>query len=364
MRRAAARLDLGRSAADCPPQSRRGQSGGVQKILITGSAGFIGFHLARQLLAAGHRVHGLDGMTPYYDVTLKRQRHAMLHQMPGFTATEAMLEDVATLDRIGDDFAPDVILHLAAQAGVRYSLTNPRSYIETNFTGSFNVLELARRHRVKHLLIASTSSVYGANPEMPFHETDRTDHPLTVYAATKKAVEALSHSYAHLWGLPVTLFRFFTVYGAWGRPDLAYFKFAKAILQDQPIDVYNQGQLWRDFTAVEDLVEGVTRLLPLAPPLPSDRNAPIEGDSLSPVAPWRVVNVGNSDKVHLMDFIRTLETLLGRKAILNLMPMQPGDVPATWADCTLLERLTGFRPRTDLATGLKPFVDWYIDHHR
>lgn len=336
----------------------------MQKILITGSAGFIGFHLARHLLAAGHRVHGYDGMTPYYDVKLKEKRHAILKAMPGFTATQAMVEDAATLDRVGADFAPDVIIHLAAQAGVRYSLTHPRSYIETNFTGSFNVLELAKRQKVKHLLIASTSSVYGANPEMPFHETDRTDHPLTVYAATKKAVEALSHSYAHLWDLPVTLFRFFTVYGAWGRPDLAYFKFAKAILQGQPIDVYNNGELWRDFTAVEDLVEGVGRLIPLAPQTPAARGTPVDGDSLSPVAPHRIVNVGNSDKVHLMEFIGTLETLLGRKAICNFLPMQPGDVPATWADCSLLERLTGFRPETDLATGLGRFVDWYREYTR
>ena len=336
----------------------------MQKILITGSAGFIGFHLARHLLAAGHRVHGYDGMTPYYDVSLKEKRHAILKAMPGFTATQAMVEDVATLDRVGGDFAPDVIIHLAAQAGVRYSLTHPRSYIETNFTGSFNVLELAKRCRVKHLLIASTSSVYGANPEMPFHETDRTDHPLTVYAATKKAVEGLSHSYAHLWDVPVTLFRFFTVYGEWGRPDLAYFKFAKAILQGQPIDVYNNGELWRDFTAVEDLVEGVGRLIPLAPQTPAARGTPVDGDSLSPVAPHRIVNVGNSDKVHLMEFIGTLETLLGRKAICNFLPMQPGDVPATWADCSLLERLTGFRPETDLATGLGRFVDWYRDYTR
>lgn len=336
----------------------------MQKILITGSAGFIGFHLARHLVSAGHAVHGYDGLTPYYDVALKKKRHAILKAMPGFSATEAMVEDVATLDRVGTDFAPDVIIHLAAQAGVRYSLTHPRSYIETNFTGSFNVLELAKRLRVRHLLIASTSSVYGANPKMPFHETDRTDHPLTVYAATKKAVEGLAHSYAHLWDLPVTLFRFFTVYGAWGRPDLAYFKFAKAILQGAPIDVYNHGELWRDFTAVEDLVEGVTRLIPLSPPLLAARGAPVPGDSLSPVAPWRVVNVGNNDKVHLMDFIRTLETLLGRKAICNFLPMQPGDVPATWADCSLLERLTGFRPETDLATGLARFVDWYRDYTR
>ncbi len=336
----------------------------MQKILITGTAGFIGFHLARRLLAAGYRVHGYDGMTPYYDVTLKQKRHALLHQTPGFSATEAMLEDMATLDRTVDDFAPDAIIHLAAQAGVRYSLTHPRSYVETNFTGSFNVLEVARRIGVKHLMIASTSSVYGANPDMPFRETDRTDHPLTVYAATKKAVEGLAHSYAHLWGLPITLFRFFTVYGAWGRPDLAYFKFTDAILQGRPIDVYNHGELWRDFTAVEDLVEGVSRLLPLAPPLPATRDTAIEGDSLSPIAPHRIVNIGNSDRIHLMEFIRTLETLLDRKAICNFLPMQPGDVPATWADCSLLQRLTGFRPGTELATGLKPFVDWYRDYYR
>lgn len=336
----------------------------MERILITGSAGFIGFHLARHLLAAGHRVHGYDGLTPYYDVKLKEKRHAILKAIPAFSATEALVEDAATLDRVGADFTPDVIIHLAAQAGVRYSLTHPRSYIETNFTGSFNVLELAKRQKVRHLLIASTSSVYGANPEMPFHETDRTDHPLTVYAATKKAVEALSHSYAHLWGLPVTLFRFFTVYGAWGRPDLAYFKFAKAILQGEPIDVYNHGELWRDFTAVEDLVEGVSRLIPLVPPAPGARGAPVQGDSLSPVAPHRIVNLGNSDRVHLMEFIRTLETLLGRKAVCNFLPMQPGDVPATWADCSLLERLTGFKPETDLATGLARFVDWYRDYIR
>jgi UDP-glucuronate 4-epimerase len=335
----------------------------VQKILITGSAGFIGFHIARQLLAAGHRVHGFDGMTPYYDVRLKEKRHALLRAMPGFTATEAMLEDMATLETVTSDFAPDAIIHLAAQAGVRYSLTHPRSYVETNFTGSFNVLEVARQAKVKHLMMASTSSVYGANPEMPFHETDQADHPLTVYAATKKAVEALAHSYAHLWGLPVTLFRFFTVYGSWGRPDLAYFKFTEAILKGQPIDVYNNGEMWRDFTAVSDLVEGVSRLLPLAPPLPSARGEAVQGDSLSPIAPWRIVNIGNSDKVHLMDFIRTLEAQLGRKAVCNFLPMQPGDVPATWADCSLLERLTGFRPGTDLATGLKPFVDWYRDYY-
>jgi UDP-glucuronate 4-epimerase len=223
---------------------------------------------------------------------------------------------------------------------------------------------VARRLGVKHLMIASTSSVYGANPQMPFHEIDRTDHPLTVYAATKKAVEVLAHSYSHLWQMPVTLFRFFTVYGTWGRPDLAYVKFVEAILQGRPIDVYNHGELWRDFTAVEDLVEGVSRLMPLAPPGPDGRGPLRAGDSLSPVAPHRIVNIGNSDKVHLMDFIRTIEALTGRQAICNFLPMQPGDVPATWADCTLLQDLTGFRPQTDLRTGMKRFVDWYRHTNR
>jgi UDP-glucuronate 4-epimerase len=331
----------------------------VRKVFITGSAGFIGYHLARHLLQAGFRVHGYDGMSSYYDVALKRKRHAMLLQTPGFSATEAMLEDVLSLDRAMDDFAPDIIIHLAAQAGVRYSLENPRSYLESNVVGSFNVLEAARRLRVTHLLMASTSSVYGANPDMPFHETDRTDAPLTVYAATKKATEALAHSYAHLWHLPVTMFRFFTVYGTWGRPDLAYFKFVDAILQGRQIDVYNRGEMWRDFTAVDDLVEAVRRLIDVIPPRPDAGIAPVEGDSLSPQAPFRIVNIGNSDKVHLMDFIGVIEDLLGRKAICNLLPMQPGDAPATWADASLLHRLTGFQPNTPLRDGLAKFVDWY-----
>jgi UDP-glucuronate 4-epimerase len=335
----------------------------VQKILITGSAGFIGFHLARHLLAAGHRVHGYDGMTPYYDVTMKEQRHAMLMSNPRFTATVAMVEDMAVLTGVAEDFAPEVIIHLAAQAGVRYSLTHPRSYIETNFTGSFNVLEVAKQLKVRHLLIASTSSVYGAAPEMPFRETDRTDHPLTVYAATKKAVEALSHSYAHLWDLPVTLFRFFTVYGAWGRPDLAYFKFVDAILNDRPIDIYNDGEMWRDFTCVDDLVEAIRLLIDVPPVRPEPGEAVPEGDSLSKDAPFRIVNIGNSTKVKLTDFVDAIEEVLGKTAIRNLLPMQKGDVPATWADASLLQRLTGYRPQTDLREGMRRFVDWYRDYY-
>jgi UDP-glucuronate 4-epimerase len=336
----------------------------VRKVFITGTAGFIGFHLARRLLDAGFQVHGYDGMTAYYDVNLKRKRHAMLLQHPNFAATEAMLQDVETLDRVMDGFAPDIIIHLAAQAGVRYSLDDPRSYVETNVTGTFNVLDAAHRLAVSHLLIASTSSVYGANAAMPFRETDKTDEPLTVYAATKKAGEALAHSYAHLWNVPITMFRFFTVYGTWGRPDLAYFKFVNAILKDEPIDVFNHGEMWRDFTSVDDLVEAV-RLLIDVPPVRPDEVAEIEaGDSLSPHAPYRVVNIGNSDKIYLMDFIATIEEVVGKKARYNFLPMQKGDAPATWADCSLLKRLTGYQPKTTLRDGMTQFVAWYRDYYR
>jgi UDP-glucuronate 4-epimerase len=331
----------------------------VRRVFITGSAGFIGYHLARCLLEAGFKVHGYDGITPYYDTTLKRKRHAMLLQHPNFAATEAMLEDVAALDAATDAFAPEIIIHLAAQAGVRYSLENPRSYVESNVVGSFNVLEAARRLGVQHLLFASTSSIYGISDEMPFRETNRTDHPLTIYAATKKAGEAMAHSYAHLWGLPTTMFRFFTVYGSWGRPDLAYFKFVEAILKGQPIDVYNHGQMWRDFTAVDDLVEAVRRLIDVVPPRLAPGEAVPEGDSLSPDAPYRIVNIGNSQKISLMDFIAVVEDLLGRKAIRNYLPMQQGDVPATWADATLLQRLTGYQPATPIREGMAQFVSWY-----
>lgn len=330
-------------------------------VFITGTAGFIGFHLARLLLAEGFGVHGYDGMTDYYDVRLKQRRHAMLRQNEGFTATEALLEDREALARAVDAAKPDVIVHLAGQAGVRYSLENPRAYIETNITGTFNVMELARDHKVRHLLMASTSSVYGANEAMPFRETDKADTPLTIYAATKKANEAMGHSWAHIYGLPITMFRFFTVYGPWGRPDMALFKFTKGILEGTPIDIYNHGDMWRDFTYVEDLVRGI-RLLIDTPPAVPDGPVP-EGDSLSPAAPWRVVNIGNSDKVRLMDFIDAIEQETGRKAIRNYMPMQAGDVPATWADAGLLKSLTGYAPQTPFREGVKRFVAWYRDYY-
>ncbi len=335
----------------------------MRKAFITGTAGFIGFHLARRLLARGWQVHGFDGMTDYYDVTLKQRRHALLLQTPGFAATQAMLEDTAALDAAVDAFRPDVILHLAAQAGVRYSLENPRSYVSANVVGTFNVIEAARRHQVQHLLMASTSSVYGANEEMPFRETDKADGPLTIYAATKKATEAMGHAYAHLWNLPTTMFRFFTVYGPWGRPDMAAFRFVEAILNDRPIDLYNQGEMWRDFTFVDDLVEAICRLIDAVPVRPAPGQAVPDGDSLSREAPFRIVNIGNSDKVKLTDFVAAIEEALGKPAIRNLLPMQTGDVPATWADTGLLRRLTGFAPATGIRDGMRSFVAWYREYY-
>ena len=331
----------------------------MQRVLITGTAGFIGYHLAKLLLDEGFVVHGYDGMTDYYDVHLKQRRHAMLLQNAGFAATEGMLEDRERLDAVADAFTPDVIVHLAAQAGVRYSLENPRAYLDSNVIGTFNVMEVARRLKVKHLLMASTSSVYGANEEMPFAETDKADTQLTIYAATKKATESMGHAYAHLWDLPTTMFRFFTVYGTWGRPDLAYYKFVDAILDDRPIDIYNNGDMYRDFTYVDDLVRGIRLLIDAVPVRPADAAAIEPGDSLSPVAPYRVVNIGNSDKVRLLDFIEAIEQSLGKTAIRNYMPMQMGDVPATWANAELLQRLTGYRPNTDFRQGIARFVEWF-----
>ncbi|MER2536758.1 MAG: NAD-dependent epimerase/dehydratase family protein [Rhizobiaceae bacterium] len=334
------------------------------RVLVTGSAGFIGYHLCALLLREGFTVHGYDGVTDYYDVRLKRRRQQMLLQNAGFSDTEGMLEDMALLSGTVGTFRPDVIVHLAAQAGVRYSLENPRAYVDTNVVGTFNVMECARQAKASHLLMASTSSVYGANEEMPFRETDKADTPLTIYAATKKATEAMGHCYAHLWALPTTMFRFFTVYGPWGRPDMAYFKFAEAILDGRPIDIYNHGDMKRDFTYVEDLVRAIRLLIDAPPPVPEGRGAPIEGDSLSPAAPYRIVNIGNSEPVGLLDFIEAIEDALGVKAVRNYMPMQPGDVPATWAEASLLHALTGYRPRTDVGEGVRRFVEWFVEHRR
>ncbi|MCA1775875.1 MAG: GDP-mannose 4,6-dehydratase [Loktanella sp.] len=333
----------------------------LQRVLITGTAGFIGFHLAKLLLAEGFVVQGYDGMTDYYDVALKQRRHQMLLQNPNFAATEGMLEDQTLFDRVADDFAPDVIVHLAAQAGVRYSLDNPRAYLESNVIGTFNVMDAARRLEVKHLLMASTSSVYGANTEMPFIETEKADTQLTIYAATKKANESMAHAYANLYGLPTTMFRFFTVYGPWGRPDLALYKFVDAILDGRPIDIYNHGDMYRDFTYVDDLVRAIRLLMDAVPERSVDHNVR-EGDSLSPVAPYRVVNIGNSDKVRLLDFVDAIEDCLGQKADRNYLSMQTGDMPATWANAELLKTLTGYRPQTSFREGITRFIDWYREY--
>lgn len=336
----------------------------MQRIFITGTAGFIGFHLAELLLSQGLQVHGYDGMTDYYDVALKRRRHQHLLQKPGFETTEGMLEDEALLKRTIADFRPDAIVHLAAQAGVRYSMEQPRTYIDSNIVGTFKVLEIARSLGIGHLLMASTSSVYGANTEMPFGECEKADTQLSIYAATKKATESMAHSYAHLFEIPVTMFRFFTVYGSWGRPDLALFKFVDAILDGRPIDIYNHGDMERDFTYVADLVRAIALLIEAVPPRVEGREQVLPLDSLSSVAPFRIVNIGNGHPVRLLDFIEEIERCLGRKAERNYLPMQPGDVRATWADTSLLQELTGYAPHTDVREGVARFIEWFRDYYQ
>ncbi len=331
------------------------------RAFITGTSGFIGFHLAKALLEEGWEVHGYDGMTDYYDVSLKENRRDILCKEKCFSFTEAMLENDTALKLAVKKAAPDFVIHLAAQAGVRWSIENPRAYLDANIVGTFNVMEAARQIGAKHLLMASTSSVYGANNTMPYGENHKTDTQMSFYAATKKANEAMAHSWAHIYDVPITMFRFFTVYGPWGRPDMALFKFTRGILKGEQIDVYNHGQMWRDFTYVSDLVRGIRLLIDKAP---SKLETSVEGDSLSPVAPYRIVNIGNSTKVRLEDFIDAIERATGKKAIRNYLPMQPGDVPATWADAQLLQNLTGYRPQTNLQKGVEKFVGWFRDYYQ
>lgn len=332
--------------------------------LISGSAGFIGYYLGQRLLTDGFRVIGVDSLSDYYDPNLKRRRQANLLQNAGFSAVNEPIEKPGLLADLFAEHRPDIVVHLAAQAGVRYSIDNPRSYLESNLVGTFELLEAARAHPPQHMLLASTSSAYGANTEMPYRETMKADHQMSFYAATKKATEAMAHSYAHLFDLPVTMFRFFTVYGPWGRPDMALFKFTRAMLAGEAIDVYNHGEMMRDFTYVEDLVEAIRRLIDAVPVRPESAEDIAKGDSLSPVAPWRVVNIGNSKPVQLGDMIAAIEDALGIKAKRNLMPMQPGDVPATWADAELLRTLTGYVPETDIREGVRRFVAWYRDYYQ
>jgi UDP-glucuronate 4-epimerase len=327
---------------------------------ITGTAGFIGFHLARRLLADGHEVTGFDGMTPYYNVKLKHMRHAALAQYPAFRPVIAMLEDRRAVEEAMATAKPDVVIHLAAQAGVRYSLENPQSYLTSNVTGSYNIIELAERHKVKHLMLASTSSIYGANPTVPFRETDRADEPLTIYAATKKSMELMAHAHAHLYKTPTTAFRFFTVYGPWGRPDMALFKFVDLMLNDQPIEIYGEGQMSRDFTYIDDLVEAIVRISHVIPD-ESNRVADDGIETLSRQAPFRLVNIGGGQPENLMDFVEMVEKALGQPATRHMLPMQKGDVPRTYAAPDLLQSLTGYTPTTKLEDGVKAFVEWYLE---
>lgn len=330
------------------------------KFLVTGSAGFIGYHVSRRLLAAGHTVAGIDALVPYYDVRLKKRRHEMLEASSGFRAYSVDLADMTATRDILEKERPEVIIHLAAQAGVRYSLDHPEAYIASNVIGTFNLLEICRHLPVRHFLTASTSSAYGANTEMPFRETDRSVTPLTIYAATKLATEDLGHCYAHLWKQPVTAFRFFTVYGPWGRPDMALFKFTDAALKGRPIDVYNHGQMERDFTYIDDLVEAIVRLVDAVP----ERGKPVgEFDSLSPVAPYRLVNIGGGMPVSLLEYIGEIERCLGQRIERNYMDIQPGDIPKTWAEPRLLEALTGYKPSTPVNVGVERFISWFLEYY-
>ena len=329
-------------------------------IFITGIAGFIGSTAAHLLLDQGHQVSGIDNLNDYYDPSLKQARLDRLMARDGFSFTNAGIEERGVLMGLFEQ-GFDAVIHLAAQAGVRYSIDNPRAYLEANLIGTFELLEAARAYPPKHMLLASTSSAYGANTDMPYSETQKADHQMSFYAATKKSNEAMAHSYAHLFDLPITCFRFFTVYGPWGRPDMALFKFVDAIQNGRAIDVYNHGHMKRDFTYVSDLVRALTLLIE-TPPIMGNPVGDL--DSLSPVAPYRVVNIGNNDPVELGDFIAAIETAMGQEAVKNYMEMQAGDVPATWADKTSLQALTKYKPTTDVKTGVAAFVAWCQDYYR
>lgn len=327
------------------------------RILVTGSAGFIGFHLAKRLLADGHDVVGFDGLTDYYDVSLKIRRHALLMACGRFEPVVGMLEDRQFLERTVRAHSPEIVVHLAAQAGVRYSLDHPETYVSSNVVGTLNLLETLRASKPRHFLVASTSSVYGGNAAQPFAETDRTDFPVSLYAATKKAAEAMSHAYAHLFGIPTTCFRFFTVYGPWGRPDMALFKFVAAVENGDPIEVYGEGKTTRDFTYVGDLVEAIARLMEVEPPAAT--GAAGVADSVSPAAPWRSVNIAGGQPVGLLDFIAAIERALGKPAIKIMRPMQPGDVTATSSDTALIKALIDYAPSTSIDVGVGEFVRWF-----
>lgn len=331
--------------------------------LVTGAAGFIGFHVSQRLLAAGHQVVGIDNLNDYYDVNLKHARLNLIKADPGFTFIEMDLADRDEMASLFDQQKFQRVIHLGAQAGVRYSIENPHAYADSNLTGHLNILEGCRHHKIEHLLYASSSSVYGLNRKMPFSTEDSVDHPVSLYAATKKANELMSHTYSHLYQLPTTGLRFFTVYGPWGRPDMALFKFTRAMIAGEAIDVYNQGQMKRDFTYVDDIAEAIVRLQDVIPQ--QDDNWTVEtGSPATSSAPYRVYNIGNSQPVTLMNYIEAIEKALGITAKKNLMPMQPGDVLETSADTEALFKAIGFKPQTGVEEGVKNFVDWYRDFYR
>ena len=331
-------------------------------ILVTGAAGFIGYHVSKRLLERGDRVIGLDNLNAYYDPMLKEARLARLRSIEGFSFVHADVADTDAIQQLFNDEKPQRVVHLAAQAGVRYSVTNPYAYVDSNLLGFQNILEGCRHNQIEHLVFASTSSVYGAHTHQPFSEHEAVNHPVSLYAATKIANEMMAHSYAHLYRLPCTGLRFFTVYGPWGRPDMALFKFTRGILASEPIPVYNEGKMVRDFTYIDDIVEGVVRILDI-PPVANPKWNSDEPDPATSSARYRIYNIGNNRPVQLLDFISALEKSLGRKAKLDLLPMQMGDVPSTMADVSDLERATGFRPKTTIEEGIEAFVKWYREYY-
>ena len=331
------------------------------KIIVTGSSGFIGFHVSKKLLESGKKVHGVDSMNNYYDVNLKKARLKILKKYKNFSFSKTKIENKKNLDKAFKKFKPAIVIHLAAQAGVRYSIEKPRVYLDSNITGTYNVIEISKKLNVKHLIMASSSSVYGANKKIPFKEIDKTETQMSIYAATKKSNESMAHAYSNIWKVPITMVRFFTVYGPWGRPDMALFKFTKGILNNKKIDIYNNGKMYRDFTYIDDIVSGINLLIKKIPN--TKQLGKYKDDSLSPIAPFRILNIGNTKKVYLLDFIKEIEKVLGKKAKRNYMPLQKGDVKQTLSNTNLLKKITRYNPKTNFKTGIRKFLDWYLDYY-
>ena len=331
------------------------------KIIVTGSSGFIGFHVTKKLLENGNKVHGVDSMNNYYDINLKKARLSILKKYKNFSFSKTKVENNKNLDKVFKRFKPIVVIHLAAQAGVRYSINKPRVYLNSNITGTYNIIEISKKLNVKHLIIASSSSVYGANKRIPFKEIDKTETQMSIYASTKKSNESMAHAYSNIWKIPITMVRFFTVYGPWGRPDMALFKFTRGILNNKKIDIYNNGKMYRDFTYIDDIVNGINLLIKKVPN--SKQLGKYKYDSLSPIAPFRILNIGNTKKVFLLDFIKEIEKVLKKKAIRNYMPLLKGDVKQTLSNTNLLKKITNYNPKTNVKTGIKKFIDWYLNYY-